>query len=103
MAARPAIRRSAFGFVTGVGLLLLYVAWLQRAGPGTTCWQRGTASGCDQHLNPLPWLIAGLVLFAVASWVTRGEAEEPCARRMEELAAPGLQQRLAADSKDQNA
>lgn len=64
MAARPAIRRSAFGFVSGVGLLLLYVAWVQRAGPGTTCWQNGTASGCDQHLSPLPWLIAGLALLA---------------------------------------
>lgn len=63
LAARPAIRRSAFGFVSGVGLLLLYVAWLQRAGPGTTCWQSGTSSGCEQHLNPLPWLFAGLALF----------------------------------------
>jgi hypothetical protein len=63
LTARPAIRRSAFGFASGVGLLLLYVAWVQRAGPGTTCWQRGAASGCDQHLNPVPWLIVGLGLF----------------------------------------
>jgi hypothetical protein len=63
MASRRTIRRSAFGLLSGAGLLLLYVAWLQRAGPGTTCWQRGTSSGCDQHLNPLPWLIAGLALF----------------------------------------
>jgi hypothetical protein len=60
MAARPAIRHSAFGFVSGVGLVLLYVAWVQRAGPGTTCWQSGTSSGCDEHLNPLPWLVAGV-------------------------------------------
>ena len=64
MASRPAIRSSAFGFVTGAGLLLVYVAWLQRAGPGTTCWHTATASGCDEHLNPLPWLFAGLVLVA---------------------------------------
>lgn len=64
MATRPAIRSSAFGFVTGAGLLLLYVAWVQRAGPGTTCWHTATASGCDEHLNPLPWLAAGLVLTA---------------------------------------
>jgi hypothetical protein len=64
MASRPTIRRSAFGLLSGAGVLLLYVAWLQRAGPGTTCWQRGTSSGCEQHLNPLPWLIAGLALFA---------------------------------------
>jgi uncharacterized membrane protein YidH (DUF202 family) len=63
MASRPTIRRSAFGLLSGAGLLLLYVAWVQRAGPGTTCWQHGTASGCDQHLNPLPWLLAGIALF----------------------------------------
>ena len=63
MASRPAIRRSAFGLLSGAGSLLLYVAWVQHAEPGTTCWQTQTASGCDQHLNPLPWLVAGVVLF----------------------------------------
>jgi hypothetical protein len=63
MASRPTIRRSATGLLTGAGALLLLVAWVQRAGPGTTCWQTATASGCDQHLNPLPWLVAGAVLF----------------------------------------
>jgi hypothetical protein len=63
MARRPSARRSAFGFLSGVGLLLVYVAWVQRAGPGTTCWRTATASGCDEHLNPLPWLLAGVALF----------------------------------------
>jgi hypothetical protein len=44
------------------------VAWVQRDGPGTTCWRTATASGCDQHLNPLPWLLAGAALF-VAGFV----------------------------------
>ena len=64
MASRPTIRRSAFGLVTGLGIPLIYVAWVQRAGPGTTCWHTATASGCDQHLNPLPWLVVGGVLIA---------------------------------------
>jgi hypothetical protein len=63
MASRPAIRRSAFGLLTGAGALLLLVAWLQRTGPGTTCWHTAAASGCDQHLNPLPWLLLGIALF----------------------------------------
>jgi hypothetical protein len=63
MASKPAIVRSAFGLLTGIGVLLLYVAWLQRAGPGTTCWRTATASGCDEHLNPLPWLGAGMAAF----------------------------------------
>jgi hypothetical protein len=65
MASRPTIRHSALGLVFGAGLLLLYVAYVQRQGPGTTCWHRGTASGCDQHLNPIPWLVLGVV-FVVA-------------------------------------
>jgi len=65
LSRHPTARRSAFGLLSGAGFLLLYVAWLQRAGPGTTCWQSGTASGCEQHLNPLPWALAGLALFVV--------------------------------------
>jgi hypothetical protein len=60
--SRPNIRPSAFGLLSGAGFLLLYVAWVQRDGPGTTCWHTATASGCDQHLNPLPWLILGILL-----------------------------------------
>jgi len=61
MASQPSIRRSALGLLTGVGVVLLYVAYAQRHGPGTTCWHTATASGCDQHLNPIPWLVIGLV------------------------------------------
>jgi hypothetical protein len=43
------------------------VAWVQRDGPGTTCWHTATGGGCDQHLNPLPWLVIGIALF-VAAW-----------------------------------
>jgi len=63
MASRPTIRHSAFGLLSGGGAPMLYVAWAQRAGPGTTCWHTATASGCDQHLNPLPWLLAGSTMF----------------------------------------
>jgi hypothetical protein len=65
LARKESARASAFGLVTGAGLLFLFVAWLQRHGPGITCWQTATASGCRQNLNPLPWLIAGLALIAV--------------------------------------
>jgi hypothetical protein len=66
--ARPEVRRAAFGLLTGAGTLLLYVALLQRDGSGTTCWHTATSSGCDRHLNPLPWLVAGAVL-VVAGFV----------------------------------
>ena len=54
--------RSAFGLLVGGGLVSLFVAYVQRDGPGTTCWHTASASGCDQHLNPIPWLVVGIVL-----------------------------------------
>jgi hypothetical protein len=71
---RPQVRRSAFGLLTGAGVLLLSVAWVQRDGPGTTCWHTATASGCDQHLNPLPWLVVGaaLLVAGVVAHARRG-------------------------------
>jgi hypothetical protein len=81
MASRPTIRRSAFGLLSGAGALLLYVAWVQRDGPGTTCWHTQTASGCDEHLNPLPWLIAGVLLFigGIAAHARRARRAFPVA------------------------
>jgi hypothetical protein len=72
--SRPKIRRSAFGLLSGAGFLLLYVAWVQRDGPGTTCWETANASGCDHHLNPLPWLVVGslFVVAGVAAHAFRG-------------------------------
>jgi hypothetical protein len=68
MIRRPAAKRSAYGALIGIGLLLLFVAYVNRQGPGTTCWQHGTATGCDEHLNPLPWLALG-VAFVVGGFV----------------------------------
>jgi hypothetical protein len=69
-ATRPALRRSWFGALTGAGGLALYVAYVQRHGPGTACWQTATASGCDQYLNPWPWLVVGAAL-VVAGFVAQ--------------------------------
>ncbi len=71
MLRHGAIRRSAFGLLSGVGVILLVVAWVQRSGPGTTCWHTATGGGCSQHLNPIPWLIVGLVLLAAGVLVHR--------------------------------
>ena len=53
--------RSALGIPVGIGLLSLYVAYVQRKGPGTVYWHTPTASGADQYLDPRPWLIVGIV------------------------------------------
>jgi hypothetical protein len=57
--------RSALGILAGIGLLSLYVAYVQRRGPGTVFWHTATASGSDTYMDPRPWLIAGLLLIAV--------------------------------------
>jgi hypothetical protein len=62
LATRSTARRSAYGLLAGVGLVALLIAYLQRDGPGTTCWHTATAAGCGQHLNPIPWLVVGIVL-----------------------------------------
>jgi len=59
LARRHAI--NGFGMLCGGGVVLLVIAYLQRQGPGTTCWHTATAAGCDQHLNPLPFLAVGLL------------------------------------------
>jgi hypothetical protein len=59
-------RRSWVGLFAGVGLVSLFVAYVQRDGPGTTCWHTAAAGGCAQHLDPVPWLIVGMLLFAGA-------------------------------------
>ena len=57
---------AAWGCVTGVGVMLLYVAYVQRHGPGEYCHAIGTAkypgTECGDYLDPRPWLVAGIAL-----------------------------------------
>jgi len=54
--------RATLGALVGVGFLSLYVAYVQRRGPGTVSWHTATASGTDQYLDPRPWLAVGILL-----------------------------------------
>jgi hypothetical protein len=72
-------RRSVSGIITGAGLPLLLVAYIQRRGPGTVCWQSATAAGCDEYLDPRPWLAIGLAFVVcgiVAFLKLRGRLSE---------------------------
>jgi hypothetical protein len=62
MSRSASASRSALGLLAGAGLLSLFVAFVQRNGPVTTCWHTAIGSGCDQHLNPIPWLVVAIVL-----------------------------------------
>jgi signal transduction histidine kinase len=71
--ARHHFDRSAWGLLCGAGILSLYVAYVQRRGPGTVSWHTATASGTDTYMDPRPWLVAGLLLifFGVAAFLWR--------------------------------
>ncbi len=65
LSVRSAVRRGWAGFPAGVGVFLLFVAFTNRQGPGLRCWQTATAAGCDEHLNPIPWLVFGALLVGI--------------------------------------
>lgn len=54
-----------FGGVAGIGVMLLVIAYVQRQGPGTTCTRTPTSISCEQHLNPIPWLVVGLLFLSI--------------------------------------
>jgi len=58
-------RASVSGFISGLGLPLLWVAWLNLGGPGQ--WEERTATSVSggELLNPWPWLMAGLLLIGI--------------------------------------
>lgn len=54
------------GLVSGAGLPLFYVAFLNRGGPGDVCRELGGGGQeCVQEWSPWPWLAVGL-LFLMA-------------------------------------
>jgi hypothetical protein len=57
--------RSMVGVVLGVSAPLLYVAWLNRDGPGEVCRVEDRFTECAEQWNPWPWLVAGLAFAAV--------------------------------------
>jgi hypothetical protein len=49
------------GLLTGAAVPLLYVAWLNRDGPGEVCTRTATGSSCGDEWSPWPFVVAGLV------------------------------------------
>jgi hypothetical protein len=49
------------GLVSGLGVPLLYVAFLNREGPGNVCTTTATGQSCVDEYSPWGWLAAGAV------------------------------------------
>lgn len=64
LSIRQAPRRGLPGVVAGPGLPLLYVAYLNRGGPGTVCTTTLTEQTCTDEWSPWPWVITAVLLVA---------------------------------------
>jgi hypothetical protein len=71
---QPGLRRGALGLLAGAGAIFLWVAWLNRHGPGTIVTHTGTSVSSTDAWDPRPWLAAGIVLLvgsvAAHAWLT---------------------------------
>jgi hypothetical protein len=56
---------AALGAVSGLGLVLLYVAGLNRGGPGEVCSTIPGGQTCVTQWSPWPWFGAGIALFTL--------------------------------------
>lgn len=71
LARRPPARAGLPGVVSGVGIPLLYVAYLNRSGPGTVCTTTTGLGGqpvgqsCVDESSPWPWLAVAAILLAL--------------------------------------
>ncbi|MHB8682223.1 MAG: hypothetical protein ACYDA2_09045 [Acidimicrobiales bacterium] len=56
------------GAGVGVGAVLFYLAFVNRAGPGTVCTRTAGGAGmrCVDETSPWPWLAGGVAVVALA-------------------------------------
>ena len=52
------------GVLAGLGLPLLYVAFLNRSGPGLICTTSAGGSHCTEQWSPWGWAVIGVLLLA---------------------------------------
>lgn len=65
LATRRGTERGLPGLLSGLGLPLLLLTYLNRQGPGTYCTSSGTGQTCTEGLYD-PWLLLALALLALA-------------------------------------
>ena len=64
LALKAGGRPELAGLLTGAGFVPLYIAWLNRAGPGEVCRPLdGGGQDCMDEWSPWPWLVVGVGLF----------------------------------------
>ncbi|MFG2563529.1 hypothetical protein [Streptomyces sp. NPDC048496] len=67
LSIREAPRRGLPGVIAGPSLPLLYIAYLNRGGPGPVCTTTATEQACIDEWSPWPWVIAAVLLAATGT------------------------------------
>ncbi|MDR1238219.1 MAG: hypothetical protein LBK28_08250 [Propionibacteriaceae bacterium] len=57
------------GAIIGVGMVPLYLAWLNRGGPGEVCESTELTIRCSEHWNPWLFLAVTIVLIGLGGWL----------------------------------
>ena len=70
-ASRRLRGRSAVVAVAGLAIPVLYVAWLNRSGPGTVCEVTSTTSSCVEEWSPWPFVGVAVLLVVACALVLR--------------------------------
>lgn len=65
--AVTARNESAAGALCGPAVLLLYIGYLNRGGPGDVCTSSPTAQSCTTEWSPWPFAVIGLCLLAASA------------------------------------
>lgn len=66
----PASRSySVLSCLIGMGAVAVYLAWLNRGGPGTVCESRLDSLVCVDQWSPWPFLAAGVALILTGIWL----------------------------------
>lgn len=68
----PALRTRAVSAIpAGVGLVVLYLGWLNRGGPGRVCTTTPTQTSCVDQWSPWPFVAGAAILFVGAYALAR--------------------------------
>ena len=65
------------GLMSGIGVVLLTIAYLNRHGPGEYCETSATEQHCTSEWSPWPWLVVGLLLVGAGVLLCRRAVRAP--------------------------
>jgi hypothetical protein len=67
-------------FLAGLAAIPLWMAWLNRGGPGDVCTRTAGGESCLEAWSPWPFVAVGVVLLAAGIWLTLQSASKRKAR-----------------------